>query len=869
MTLSIALIVFYTLEHFKINYIKLKLFNTITLLIINIKMVQIRNKNYPVNTKYESYFENYPYELSDFQKHAIEGVIEKKHVLITAHTGSGKTLPAEFAIQDKVKQGKKVIYTSPIKALSNQKFYEFRNKYPHITFGLFTGDIKTNPEADVLIMTTEILMNRLFNYSNEKNTSDSMLEFQIDFENELEAVIFDEVHYINDAERGQVWEKTILMLPHHVQMIMLSATMDKPESFAKWIEDNHSKEVYLCPTNHRVVPLIHYTYMSLGEHEFKLIKDKATQQIMRKLSNKPILIKDSREKFNTDGYNDMMKIQKQVDSLKSKINRKFVLNNLTKYLKNNNMLPAIFFVFSRKNVESYAKDITVPILEEDSKIPYIAAKEANQIIRRLPNFEEYFRLPEYISLISLLEKGIGIHHSGMIPILREIVELFISKKYIKLLFATESFAIGLDCPIKTTVFTGIKKFDGNFERYLHPHEYTQMAGRAGRRGIDTIGHVIHCNNLFNYQPTSAEYKNIINGAPQGLVSKFKLDYSLILNVIKSTDSTSIKTIKEFVEKSMMNNEIIFEVKNNRKRISELESKIKKKTERKSTTPSKIFDEYKELIQSMNCAKQNKIKIKISKKIDALLVEYKYLIEDFNVEKEINDIQNQISTIQNTIDILDKYIYNQVNRVVVFLEKEGLLQHSNDVLVFTDKGEIASHIAEVHSPIWVTCMVDKWNYFEHFNSKQLVGLFSCVSNIKVKEEYHTTRLDICDSFLKEKILELREIHSYYDEEEGKNDIRTGIKYNELFSFHIVQDVMDWCDCKSEEDCKLFINTNLKEKEISLGDFTKSILKIATISKEFKKLYEIPQCSSRTEFLHKLTQIEELVLKYIATNQSLYV
>ena len=216
-------------------------------------MVVICDKPYPSNSNYESYFELYPYTLSDFQKYAIESIVEGNHVLVTAHTGSGKTLPAEFAIQHFVNTGKKVIYTSPIKALSNQKYYEFTKKYPDISFGLFTGDIKTNPNADVLIMTTEILMNYLFtsiNNENQPSTEEStLLQFQIDIQNELACVVFDEIHYINDAERGQVWEKTILMLPRHIQMVMLSATIDNPAGFADWCErgeaGNGGKSVYL------------------------------------------------------------------------------------------------------------------------------------------------------------------------------------------------------------------------------------------------------------------------------------------------------------------------------------------------------------------------------------------------------------------------------------------------------------------------------------------------------------------------------------------------------------------------------------------------------------------------------------------------
>ena len=187
------------------------------------------------NENYNQYFDNYSFELSDFQKHAIEAIVSGNHILITAHTGSGKTLPAEFAIEYFTKLNKKVIYTSPIKALSNQKFYEFSKKYPELSIGILTGDIKFNPDAQVLIMTTEILQNNLYKKL-QKNTITSNLHFNMDIDNELACVVFDEIHYINDVDRGKVWEETILLLPKQVQMVMLSATIDKPENFANWCE---------------------------------------------------------------------------------------------------------------------------------------------------------------------------------------------------------------------------------------------------------------------------------------------------------------------------------------------------------------------------------------------------------------------------------------------------------------------------------------------------------------------------------------------------------------------------------------------------------------------------------------------------------
>ena len=215
------------------------------------------------------------FELSDFQKWAIKYMMEGQHVLITAHTGSGKTLPAEFMIQmfTKLREEKKVIYASPNKALSNQKLHDMRLKYPDISFGLLTGDVKDNPDADVLIVTTEILRNTLFNKRiAEETSSDMPLSFNIDLETELGGVVFDEVHYINDPDRGSVWEQSILLLPPHVQLLMLSATIDKPESFSNWIQGEKEKQakaigiepkiVALAPTYERVVPLTHYMWLS-------------------------------------------------------------------------------------------------------------------------------------------------------------------------------------------------------------------------------------------------------------------------------------------------------------------------------------------------------------------------------------------------------------------------------------------------------------------------------------------------------------------------------------------------------------------------------------------------------------------------------
>jgi len=864
-------------------------------------MVKLCNTPYSTESKYDEYFALYPYPLSDFQKYAIEAIVEGHHVLVTAHTGSGKTLPAEFAInhfttlfriedsqsnrynpfisapeggilnENWCKTGKKVIYTSPIKALSNQKYYEFTQKYPHISFGLFTGDIKTNPDADVLIMTTEILMNSLFT-----ENSATSLQFQINIHEDLACVIFDEVHYINDEQRGQVWEKCILMLPQHIQMVMLSATIDAPVRFATWCERGYTdKEVYLASTNHRVVPLSHYGFLTTNESFLKGIKDKELQKQIRDSTNKLILLQNEHGKFNDAGVLEMKKTVKVFHDRKAIHKRKMVLNNLSLFLRDRDMLPAIAFVFSRKHVELSAKEITVPLLEDDSKVSYIVRRECEQIIRKLPNFHEYLELPEYNDLVDLLEKGIGIHHSGMIPILREIVELMISKKYIKILFATESFAIGLDCPIKTAIFTGLMKFDGCNERYLLSHEYTQMAGRAGRRGIDTIGHVVHCNNLFDL-PIMTEYKNMLCGTPQKLVSKFRISYALILNLLKSelaSESSGEKAnFVTFASKSMVYDELQTEIENSEKRIDELVDKMNKKKVIMDTikTPNDVCRKYLELENAVKNS-VNKKKREIEKEMQKITEEYCNVLKEMKTVTEYDELQKQLIHEREDNLYLGTYISEQIRRICYILTTRGYI---NQILVenspeseyeLTHLGKIAASIAEIH-PLIFSNMLLSTNYFQDFTSKQLIGLFSCFTDVKVDNDQRLSVPKSNDSLLETTIQEMNKQYQYMQNIEITSEIHTGIIYEDALIFDIIDDSMEWCECANETECKIFIQTKIADKGISVGDFTKSMLKIATIVKEISGICEEIQ---QLELLYKLNQIEPMILKYITTSHSLYV
>jgi superfamily II RNA helicase len=813
-----------------------------------IDMVFICDQPY---TETLSEFDNFSVTLSDFQKHAIHGILNDKHVLITAHTGSGKTLPAEFAIQHFIQNGKKVIYTSPIKALSNQKFYEFSLKYPHISFGLLTGDIKTNPTADVLIMTTEILMNYLFSMN---SANKSVLDFEMDIENELGCVIFDEVHYINDPDRGQTWEQTILMLPSHVQMVLLSATIDNPKGFAEWIESRpNSKEVYLASTEHRVVPLTHYGFFATSEMPFKEIKDKTIQAKIRASTNKLILMRSAKGVFSESGYYELKGMSDLFNKYRFFMKRKFVLNKLVEYLRINEMLPAIVFVFSRKAVEQCASEITTNLLEDDSKIPYIMARECEQIVRKFPNYKEYLALPEYVALVKLLEKGIGIHHSGMMPVLREIVELMISKKYIKVLFATESFAIGLDCPIKTAVFSALRKFDGNGMRNLLPHEYTQMAGRAGRRGIDTVGHVVHCNNLFDI-PTLQEYKDILCGKPQKLVSKFKISYPMVLNLLKHGNTN----YDEFVDRSMLKKEIVGSIQGSQIMLVDIQNKYEKKQDAPMRTPVEICEEYIYMEDHMSMCKKRK---EWERKMKDMKEEYKWLMEDVGKLREKEALKQSLVKVKEEVDYMQNYSNIHTNKIVKILCENGFITDANE---FTPLGMISSNLHEIH-PLLGSQLFQLLTVSQP-TAKNVIVLFSLFTDLRVPEDQKRFGVTMENPFIKSAVNKLNAWSEDYATVELKSGTYTGIVYDELFQYDLMEEMAGWCDCNTEEECKYFIQTKLSNREISLGDFTKAILKICVITKEFISICEMV---GNMDMLFIMKQIEPLICKYVATSQSLYV
>ena len=822
--------------------------------------------------KYTCYFEKYDYPLHIFQKYSIEAIVEGHHILATAPTGSGKTLPGEFSIDFFHSKGKKVIYTTPIKALSNQKFYDFTNKYNNISIGLITGDIKTNPDADVLIMTTEILLNKLFQIKSNNTTKlpDSSISFEMDIENELGCVVFDEIHMINDAARGHVWEQCIMLLPKHIQMIGLSATLDNPERFALWLEnkgvhnDNPEKIVYLASKKDRAVPLTHYGFITTTAAIFKAIKDKAVQEEIKAIINKPFVLQNPKGVFDELQYAKMNKMIKLFENNNVRVKRQHVLNQVTKHLVENEMLPALCYVFSRKQLEVCANEVTTNLLEFDNKTPYIIDRECEHIIRKLPNYQEYLNLPEYINMVTLLRKGIAIHHSGVTPVLREMVELLFAKGFIKLLFCTETMSVGINMPVKTTIFTDVCKFDGENSRMLYSHEYTQAAGRAGRLGLDVVGHVIHLNNLFRNVETMTSYKTMMSGKPPTLKSKFKISYNLLLNLIDIGDNNFIN----FARKSMVKEDLDNELKEIYYAISKehTELDIVEQSLKTIRTPINVVDEYLKLVESQKTA-VNKKRKEIERQIENIRDQYVNVEFDKLKVSNYNQKLKKIDELQEQYNFVEKYIDNNVQIIINLLKDDGFVQlESADdqlkILSLTTRGMIATHLKESHCLVFSRLFEE--NVFDTLNSIQIVMLVSCLTNIVVKDEYKNYIPRTDDNSLKEIVFRVKNMYNDCITKENLLDINSGIEYT--FHYDLLNYVDKWCYCENTEECRQFLQNLADEKEIFLGEFVKALLKINNICSELEKIAEL---FGNMSLLSKLKEIPIMTLKYVVTNQSLYV
>ncbi|KAF2418238.1 ATP-dependent RNA helicase DOB1 [Tothia fuscella] len=453
----------------------------------------------------------YPFTLDPFQSTSIKSIERNESVLVSAHTSAGKTVIAEYAIAQCLRNNQRVIYTSPIKALSNQKYREFSAEFNDV--GLMTGDVTINPTATCLVMTTEILRSMLYRGS--------------EIMREVGWVIFDEVHYMRDKTRGVVWEETIILLPDKVRYVFLSATIPNAMQFAEWITKTHSQPCHVVYTDFRPTPLQNYIFPngSDGIHlvvdEKGVFREENFQKAMTVVAEKSDDKDPGSKTKGGKGKNRKVNIgllggrKVQTDIYK-----------IVKMIMQKNYNPVIVFSFSKRECEDYALQMSQLNFNENDEMK-VVNKVFDGAIEMLSKEDK--DLPQVQHILPLLRRGIGVHHSGLLPILKEVIEILFQEGLIKVLFATETFSIGLNMPAKTVVFTSVRKFDGISQRWLSPSEYIQMSGRAGRRGLDERGIVIM---MIDEKMEPAVAKEIVRGEQDKLNSAFHLGYNMILNLMR-------------------------------------------------------------------------------------------------------------------------------------------------------------------------------------------------------------------------------------------------------------------------------------------------------------------------------------------------
>lgn len=454
-----------------------------------------------MNAHRQAFFE---FPLDPFQEEACQAIDQGNNVLVCAPTGAGKTAVAEWAMMSALSANKRCFYTTPLKALSNQKFFDLCQRFGEEYVGLSTGDVSVRSQANLVVMTTEVYRNMLYAAGPRSGGNHALAR--------VGSVILDECHYMNDTDRGTVWEESIIYCPREIQLVGLSATVANASEMRAWLEEIHGPTT-LVSTDFRPVPLRHFYFR----------KDKLLSvfEKSQKLNPKLFRFKDERAprgRGRTPAKDALCDPRKLIARLESQ-----------------DMLPAIYFVFSRRGCET--------MMEQSRGAVTLSAKESREIDRlirtRAVNSPELLEHPHLDSL----RRGLAVHHAGMLPVWKSLVEHLFGAGLIKVVFATETLAAGINMPARTTVISALSKYTGDGLRPLTGSEMLQMSGRAGRRGMDLVGNVVigaHPKEPVEMVAALARAK------PEPLESHFLPTYGMVLNLL---ERRPVEQVKELLDRS--------------------------------------------------------------------------------------------------------------------------------------------------------------------------------------------------------------------------------------------------------------------------------------------------------------------------------
>ncbi len=787
---------------------------------------------------------NYKFPLDPFQQHAMKAICQEENVLVTAKTGSGKTLVGEVQIAYSLRKGKRVFYTTPIKSLSNQKFNDLKKQFGSV--GIMTGDIKFCPNANVVIMTTEILRNLLF--KKDSTTKSIGLTAEISCE-DLDAVIFDECHYINDRDRGHVWEEIMILLPPEVKMVMLSATLDHPEYFAEWLGELKQRPINLISTEYRIVPLTHTLWYGQQSHA----------------------LMDSKNIYNDRAYKDWLAWRLDKEKAHDKFQQKVKdaraggqegpiegktrpttflhqMNELIVTLETKELLPALFFVLSRKDCEKYSHKVESTLITSCEKADVIHIW--NYHLRH--HKESLEKLPQYHNLRNLVEKGVAYHHSGLVPMLKEIIEILFSKGFIKVLFATETFAVGINMPTKTAVFVGVKKYDEQCKdmRVLTTAEYLQMAGRAGRRGLDTMGTVIYLPDRNPIDPH--EMRAMMCGGKAEVTSRMEFGYDFILKTIQSGNRSWLDILEKSYWRRQRQVQILA--------IESDQRKLKGRLDQIALTQDELdavqqrFD-LEQQLSSLTNAKKKKVELQLIRwKDENTGPKWERAVKLYD---EIRSIQRELNKFSENLNVLLD-TSSDVECKIRVLETAGFLKphdnpkaHTKDSL--TTIGVLATELNESDS-----LLISQFYLTESQKKLEPIELLAVIAACIVdgKDDNTITLNDMnVPKSVKDSLLEINDI---WDNLRKIERVHKSVESDWKMSVSWIGPLWDWMQGEA-------VSTICSNYGIYEGNLIRSVLKLQNMLDEWRSMATF--CED-TDVLEKFKDAHKLLLRETVIQDSLY-
>jgi superfamily II RNA helicase len=719
-----------------------------------------------------------------------------------------------------------------------------------------TGDIKFCPDAQIVIMTTEILRNLLY----KKGTTTEHLGLTASISmDDLDAVIFDECHYINDKDRGKIWEETMILLPPQVNLVMLSATLDHPEYFAKWLGTLKEKPIHLIETHYRIVPLTHYILDT--RHDYKLI----TLMDASEKYNEKVYIDWIRNRKNLQ--DDKIAYQKRVENARREgfegaVDGKvhtvgFVhqMNETIKMLDRENLLPALFFVLSRKQCEEYAKKVEGTLLttSDTATVKHIITFHLHRYLKDLE------KVPQYHQIYDLLTRGIAFHHSGLLPLLKEIVEILFSKGFVKIMFCTETFAVGLNMPTKTVLFAGLKKYDDQTGgmRILRTDEYIQMAGRAGRRGKDDKGIVIYLPDREPVEPS--EMKAMMKGYRPPLISRMDFHYDFILKTIQASQNQAPNTPLKWLQ--IMEQSYWFQQR--QKQLIEVQNDLAiclKNIEKVSLEPT-IMSE---------CEKRDELEQKLKTTVNAARKEVQRDLdriknkqfgpkwtkawEDYNAIKILN---RERKILEEDLSILENH-KNSIEPVVRFLFETGYIIHDDPLNLKSDdltiKGILATEVNEGHQILMTELYIR--GLLENLNGNDIVTILACFQEEKETEESPLlSGLNISQN-VRDVLINIHDIAKHYTELEDK--IGYPVQDYWKVSTQMIEPMRRWIEGE---------NASLICRDYGLfeGNFIRAVMKMANMLDE---LLAMATYCQHTDKIETIMEVRQRIVRDIVIQDSLY-